>query len=334
MSVSIEVIAEQTLRWPFRMWSFGEAIALEGLLEASTATQRLDYRRHVESLCLATLARGVGRSAEDHLAPGRAFLKLHAITGDERLLKAAADLVALHERLPSTPGGALLVRAHQPGWAHQIWVDSMDIIGPLYAAFATASGEHAWLGRGVELMLAHARHLQDANGLFMHGYDMHAGANGHFWARGEGWALLGMADVLRALGPSASSDAQDLLGRCRALVEALVRTQRASGLWTIVIDHPETYEETSLAAMFVHGLNMLERAGITISQTAREARATARAAVRRHVDSVGALGLVSSATPVGQLSTYATRPFGIYPWGQGPLLLMECSSSLPTQQQR
>jgi hypothetical protein len=38
----------------------------------------------------------------------------------------------------------------------------------------------------------------------------------------------------------------------------------------------------------------------------------------------GTLQLVSDATPVGALSTYATRPFGVFPWGQGPLLLALC----------
>jgi unsaturated rhamnogalacturonyl hydrolase len=36
----------------------------------------------------------------------------------------------------------------------------------------------------------------------------------------------------------------------------------------------------------------------------------------------GALQLVSDATPIGELQMYASRPFGIFPWGQGPLLLV------------
>jgi hypothetical protein len=34
----------------------------------------------------------------------------------------------------------------------------------------------------------------------------------------------------------------------------------------------------------------------------------------------GRLQLVSDATPVGAHVVYATRPFGTFPWGQGPLL--------------
>jgi unsaturated rhamnogalacturonyl hydrolase len=38
----------------------------------------------------------------------------------------------------------------------------------------------------------------------------------------------------------------------------------------------------------------------------------------------GQLALVSDATPIGELRMYLTRPFGIFPWGQGPLLMMLC----------
>jgi rhamnogalacturonyl hydrolase YesR len=53
----------------------------------------------------------------------------------------------------------------------------------------------------------------------------------------------------------------------------------------------------------------------------------ARAAMRAQIASDGVLGLVSDATPVGARAVYATRPFGVFPWGQGPLLLALCQES-------
>jgi unsaturated rhamnogalacturonyl hydrolase len=50
----------------------------------------------------------------------------------------------------------------------------------------------------------------------------------------------------------------------------------------------------------------------------------ARAAMHSQVAPDGALQLVSDATPVGARAVYATRPFGTFPWGQGPLLLALC----------
>jgi hypothetical protein len=58
----------------------------------------------------------------------------------------------------------------------------------------------------------------------------------------------------------------------------------------------------------------------------REVEQQARAASMRLITEDGALNLVTDATPVAELKMYATRPFGIYPWGQGPLLLMLAQS--------
>jgi len=52
----------------------------------------------------------------------------------------------------------------------------------------------------------------------------------------------------------------------------------------------------------------------------------ARNAMHEHVKD-GALLLVSDATPVGARAVYATRPFGTFPWGQGPLLLALCQEN-------
>jgi unsaturated rhamnogalacturonyl hydrolase len=321
----IEDIAGQTMRWAFRMWGFGEAIAMSSLLEAAEETNLPELRRYVEALCLATISRGVGIRSDDHAAPGEALVRLYSISKDGRFLTAAKDLIALHERFPRTAEGALLVRADQPGWAHQLWVDSIDLIGPLYASYGDASGELEWVQRAQDLTLAHASCLQSESGLFWHGYDEYAGTNGQLWSRGQGWALLGMSKVIRLAGLHALN-AAELRQRALALVSALIRTQRDTGLWSVVVDHPETYEETTLAAMFVGGLLILSKTGVQLPTGAWAALDCARAAVRRYVDAAGALRLVSSATPVGALSNYATRPFGIYPWGQGSLLLMEVSS--------
>ncbi len=78
--------------------------------------------------------------------------------------------------------------------------------------------------------------------------------------------------------------------------------------------------------MFVVASRSAKAAGLRLSDAIENAVRAALEAVRLQVSGNGALGLVSEATPVGQFSTYATRPFGVFPWGQGPLLLMECES--------
>lgn len=85
-----------------------------------------------------------------------------------------------------------------------------------------------------------------------------------------------------------------------------------------MIDDDSTYEETTVAAMLAFGLRS---AGDRRYEAMRSA---AEAAVLRHVSEAGELLLTSEATPVSERHVYATRCFGTFPWGQGPLLLLLC----------
>jgi unsaturated rhamnogalacturonyl hydrolase len=100
----------------------------------------------------------------------------------------------------------------------------------------------------------------------------------------------------------------ELRERIASLVAALRATQDPSGLWHTVIDDETTYLETTLAAMVAISIR----------------NALAEDAVLRNVDETGSLKLVSEATPVAEKRMYATRPFGVFPWGQGPLVLLLC----------
>jgi hypothetical protein len=66
------------------------------------------------------------------------------------------------------------------------------------------------------------------------------------------------------------------------------------------------------------------RHGFLESSHYAEMERRARAAMHAQLASDGTLQLVSDATPVGARAVYATRPFGTFPWGQGPLLLALC----------
>ena len=44
----------------------------------------------------------------------------------------------------------------------------------------------------------------------------------------------------------------------------------------------------------------------------------------RNIGAKGELSLTSEATPVSEHRVYATRRFGVFPWGQGPLVLLLC----------
>lgn len=323
MTDQLRAVVDMTMRWNYRVWGFGEAIALRGLLRAGDLLGDPAPIGFVHGILRSWLGKGVARSNEDHVGAGRELIEMHRRTGDPQFLDAARKLAALNAGFPKGPTGARYHRTDTPGWRWQIWVDCMDVDGPFLAALAQATGEAAYADQAVEELLGYARALQTDGGLLFHGFERDCGRNGQLWARGQGWALMGLVDTLGLL-PRAHPAWAELHQRLAALVAALAASQHESGLWHTVVDQPETYLESTLAAMAAYALreafahNLIDAAGYG----AMEVRA--RAALHREIAPDGSLKLVSDATPVGALATYATRPFGIFPWGQGPLLLALC----------
>jgi unsaturated rhamnogalacturonyl hydrolase len=193
-------VARRTCDWNFHVWGFGEAIAVRGLIRTSEVTGNPEPRAFAYGLIRAWMGRGVAKTPEDHIAPGRELLSFYALTGDARMLEGARAFAAAHAAHPVGAQGARCHRSDTPGWRHQIWVDCMDIDGPFLAALAVATGEQAYFAAAVDAALGYARTLQDAaSGLLNHGHERDAGLNGAHWARGNGWALMGMVDTLTLL---------------------------------------------------------------------------------------------------------------------------------------
>ncbi|GAB3836523.1 glycoside hydrolase family 88 protein [Dactylosporangium cerinum] len=173
-----------------------------------------------------------------------------------------------------------------------IWVDCLHTDGP----GLVATGHPAAAAALVEEAAAV---LQDASGLFSHGYDTATAApNGVHWGRGQGWALHGLL-------------AAGLRPRATQLLTALAAHEQ-DGSWRTIVDDPAAPIEHSVSALIA-------------ADTLRDAdwAAMGRRALDAAVAALDADGglPVSSATPVGPPATYLDRQTGTYPWGQGPLLL-------------
>jgi rhamnogalacturonyl hydrolase YesR len=179
------------------------------------------------------------------------------------LLECALELAAVLEGSAVGRHGAQIHRPDLDGWEHEVWVDCMHLDGPFLAQLAVATGDVRWSDLAANLLLRHARVLQDErSGLFSHGFDDASGERNRIhWGRGQGWALLGLVDTLRHLPPGhpAWTEATD---RLRALVEGLAATETTAGKWHTVVDSPGTYVETSVGAFVALGVGRGMRYGL------------------------------------------------------------------------
>lgn len=315
-------IARRTMEYPFKVWGFGEGIALEALWEAADRLNTPEYRRFVLDLFERWLRRERRLVEADHSAPGSLLLTAYEATGDERYLSLALDLAAHMINLPRTGAGARLHRPQHPDYASYLYVDCMEVDTPFFMHLAAVTGDRTYADFAIEQILGYAALLFDeATGLFYHQYDDQTQqVNGTFWGRGSGWALLGLLKTLKWLDAAHPAHAA-IAGLYTRLAGALVRLQHADGNWSTVLDQPLTYREASLPAMFGYGLREGIAAG-TLPQSYQTTVDRAWEAVQRALTPDGLLQGVSVATPPGNAAHYNQISTGAgYPWGQGPALL-------------
>lgn len=309
--------------YPYKVWGFGEDIALRALLELGDAVGDPSLEAFVAGLVLPWARSVPPLVPADHVAPGGVLLDLAERRGDDASLARALELGALITSFPVENGVAVHRRDLEP-WRDTIWVDCMALDGPFLARLARQTGDTGWDDHAADALLGYARVLQDdATGLFVHGYDVGAHrASAVRWGRGNGWALHGLVDTLESLPPDHPGAAE---GRARLarLVAGLRDLQHASGRWATVLDDPTSPLEASTAAFYASGVLKARRLGLLPEAPAASTDGMidrALAALAQDAGADAAL-LVSNATPVGDRATYVDRPLGIFPWGQGPLIL-------------
>jgi unsaturated rhamnogalacturonyl hydrolase len=276
----------------------------------------------------------------DNTAPGHVMCLAYERNRDGRILEAAAalaDFLARRRRvegafvsferapLRAPYGGARLTAADEdllrdPGAG--VFVDCLHFDPPFFAHLATLTGDAALVDLAAEQALAHLALLQDESGLVWHFWlERTRERYGYAWARGQGWALLGLLDLLAYLPDEhrAYGSVREALVR---LATALAERQQPDGGWTAVADDPSSAPETSTAAFaaagFAHGVQV----GLLEQAFAERALAAWRYAWSR-VDADGKVEGVSAAVWAStQPSHYANVPTGfVVPWGQGVLLL-------------
>jgi unsaturated rhamnogalacturonyl hydrolase len=318
----VSQVAARTMQLHFRMWRFGESIALRGLINASRMTGDAGPLAYSMALLRAYLASGVAKSPLEHVAPATELVMAYEITGETQFLDAAKKRAEMHAGCPQNTLGARCHRTDLSGWDRQIWVDCMDLDPPFLAKLGSVTSEGRYFDQSAGEALAYCRSLQDEEtGLLFHGFEEYCGRNGQIWARGNGWAVMGLVETLKYL-PREHGDYQEIQQRLHTLCQALTKYQHTEGLWHTLVLQDETYLESTLATMVAFALRESFAASILHEAEFGEMERRARSAVLQRVSADGALSLVSDATPIGEIKMYASRPFGEFPWGQGSLLLM------------
>lgn len=319
-----EAAAHSGMRYPFKVWHFGDSVFMDALVELSAARPNRGFAEFAYGMTKAWVAqRPFG--VDDHVAPGAAIVDLWRLTGDDTLLAAAVELAGVWEMFPRSATAEAYLHSFSK---HQnVAIDCAHFDGPFFAKLAAATGDERFAARSVYELTWRLRLLQDeSTGLCHHSYNSGRGWRGPLWGRGQGWALLGLIDTLRSL-PVSVDGREELVQRLNALVTGLVSTQGPDGHWHTVVTDESSYLETSVAAFVVAAL--APAADLVAADGVDGCFDRAWAAVRECVDDDGVLTGVSAETPTTlPASDYLKVPTGgLYPWGQGPLVLAAVRTS-------
>jgi rhamnogalacturonyl hydrolase YesR len=243
----------------------------------------------------------------DHTIFGIVPLELYLQTKDPRYLEIGKMLADRQWENPTTGGLSGETR---------FWIDDMYMITILQVQAFRATGNHTYLDRAAQEMLAYLDNLQRPNGLFFHGP-----AFPFFWGRGNGWVAAGMAELLGELPARHPHRARILEGYLK-MMASLLPYQDPDGMWHQLIDHPESYKESSCTAMFTFAMIKGTKAGWLKDPAYARAARQGWLALVQHIDANGEVDQVCVGTgQTNNLQFYLNRPTRKGdPHGQAPAL--------------
>ena len=337
--------APQLIELEYETWNFGDSTGFEAMIRSADTLDSDELRTFAYGWFRSWATRAQPYERLDCTAPGLAIVLAAEREKNQSLLDAALGLAnyltsrrkigSVYETWERSPlmapyGGEELPEEEQrilgapPGG---FFVDCLHFDPPFFAALARVTGDERWRREALEQAEGYIRALQKPSGLFDHfvldGWGDRTFGPG--WGRGQGWALLGLVDVVEQL----ELDFDHEVARSAiSLIDAMLKLQSADGSWPVVITDPQSGEEPSTAAFMATGFFRALKLGLVSGGDLTHSAERALDSVTSQCDDQGLLSGVSRAVMAcTRASHYGHVPRGFnVPWGQGPLVLALCEA--------
>ena len=180
-------------------------------------------------------------------------------------------------------------------------VEDMFFAGTVLQRATELTGDARYVDLAGEFVLECADRLLQSNGLYWHCL-----SSPYFWGRGNGFAALGYAETLveckHGLGPKLIERHVEHLNGLRAHQAA------ESGMWRQVVDHPDSYTESSSTCMIGISIALGIQHGWLTADEWGEVLARAWKGVSDGIDDHGGVSRVCVGTgPLESLNDYMIR---------------------------
>ncbi|CAN5877498.1 glycoside hydrolase family 88 protein [soil metagenome] len=187
-----------------------------------------------------------------------------------------------------------------------------------------------------QVLGTHAKLFDAEHGLLRHLWDLKTKQPaGMFWGRGNGWTVLAHAELLGAM-PADHPRRAEVLAAYQRHMEGIRACADPQGGWHQVLDHPESWLETSATGMLTYGIARGVNEGWLDPSFADVARKGWQA-LQTKVTPEGDLIDVCGSTDTGDLNYYLNRPrlqgdlhgFGSYLLAGAEIVRMQKTTSKP-----
>ena len=141
-----------------------------------------------------------------------------------------------------------------------VWLDDMFMLLPSMAVRSQYANDPKQLDEAANIASGFFKRMwMPEKKIFRHGYLEGASEQPSMaWGRANGWAILTMSQLLDYL-PENHPKRAEILNMFQQHAAGLKEYQGIDGFWHQLLDHPETYNETSATAIFAyclaHGVN-------------------------------------------------------------------------------
>jgi len=215
-----------------------------------------------------------------------------------------------------------------------VWADDLFMSSPFLLRMAKIDQAPSLYDEVARQVIRFNHYLaDDTTGLYFHGWYKQREENTPVrWGRANGWIIWATSEALMHI-PEKHKDYKKILKIYRKHMEALAAVQAESGMWHQVLDHPETFEESSCTAMFTLGMARGVRMG-WLPKSYKEKALKGWEALQQKIAEDGTVIDICRGTGIGNdVEFYNSRKrFDHDPRGLGAMITAGCEIYLLEQE--
>ena len=313
-------------REKYRYWEWTQGVGLFGLWKLFEKTKDEKYLKMLTSYYDERIKFGLPGKNVNTMTPILTLEYLGEYLNNKEYLDIAREWTKwlFEGGLPRTEEGGFQHRTTDDVNEGELWDDTLMMSVLPLANMGRIDNRSEYIEESEYQLLLHINELADpVTGLWYHGFTYKGRHHfaGAFWGRGNSWATIALPlfEEIIKLKPSLRHYVSTILTR---QVEAIEKLQDKSGFWHTLLDHEDSYLESSCTAGFGYGILLGIRLGL-LDEKYKEVARKALPAILGAIDGNGVLEQCSYGTAMGResLDWYRNIPIHPMPYGQAMAML-------------